>query len=152
MKQHLRVIAFFISTSALLSCSQPSDFSYNNGNNGSFNEFKGQWLVINYWAEWCKPCIKEIPELNAVAIHPNINVIGINFDAMDAAKEHEIMQKLHIEYPVVKGDFHLHYHYDMPVALPTSIVINPQGKVVKVLLGPQSQADIEKIVVESAKF
>lgn len=151
MKRHLHLITLFIAIITLISCSKPHDFSYNNKDNGHYGDFNDQWLLINYWAEWCKPCIKEIPELNALAQSKKINVIGINFDVMDAEKEAQIIKQLHIQYPVAKGDFHLHYHYDMPVSLPTSILINPEGKVVSVLLGPQSQASIENMLLAASK-
>src|SRR5690606_11211450 len=44
---------------------------------------QGQWLVINYWAEWCAPCRKEIPELNALPEHiDGVRVLGVNFDGL----------------------------------------------------------------------
>ena len=47
-------------------------------------DFHGRWLVINYWAEWCTPCIKEIPELNQLAQqYPELAVVGVNFDGTE---------------------------------------------------------------------
>jgi len=43
-------------------------------------DYRGQWVVINYWAEWCKPCIKEIPELNGLDRREGYRVLGANFD------------------------------------------------------------------------
>ena len=47
-------------------------------------ELEGQWLLINYWAEWCGPCRKEIPELNRLAQHPQaaVQVLGVNYDGV----------------------------------------------------------------------
>ena len=48
-------------------------------------QLEGQWLVINYWAEWCKPCRTEIPELNRLAVAlegQGARVLGVNFDAL----------------------------------------------------------------------
>ena len=47
----------------------------------SIAALKGQWVVINYWARWCKPCVKEIPELNKLnQQHTDITVLGVNYD------------------------------------------------------------------------
>ncbi|MEH6636515.1 MAG: TlpA disulfide reductase family protein, partial [Halioglobus sp.] len=44
-------------------------------------QLRGQWVVINYWAQWCKPCIKEIPELNELdQQYAKITVVGVNYD------------------------------------------------------------------------
>ena len=48
--------------------------------------YRGQWLYVNYWAEWCAPCLEEIPELNAFHRADNgAEVLGINFDQVDSA-------------------------------------------------------------------
>jgi thiol-disulfide isomerase/thioredoxin len=47
-------------------------------------QLRGQWVVINYWAIWCKPCIQEIPELNALNELPEVTVLGVNYDGAAA--------------------------------------------------------------------
>ena len=49
-------------------------------------QLQGQWLLINYWAEWCGPCRTEIPELNALSeTEQGLAVLGVNFDELRAA-------------------------------------------------------------------
>jgi len=151
MKQHRIVIAFFC-TIFLFGCSSEGDFTYLDGEKGRFDAFKGQWLLINYWAEWCKPCIKEIPELNTLAKSQEIKVIGINFDVMDINAETALNEKFNIQYPVVRGNFQAHFQFEMPNSLPTSILINPEGKVEHILLGPQSKESIEKLIRNTGKL
>ena len=50
----------------ILSC-QRNDIEVFNGPNTNIDKLNGNWVVINYWADWCAPCIKEIPELNNFA-------------------------------------------------------------------------------------
>ena len=42
---------------------QNNDIEVLNGSDTSFGKLQGKWIVVNYWADWCAPCIKEIPEL-----------------------------------------------------------------------------------------
>ena len=50
----------------LISC-QKNDIDVFDGPNTNIGKLNGNWVVINYWADWCAPCIKEIPELNEFA-------------------------------------------------------------------------------------
>ena len=51
----------------LLFACQKNDIEVFNGSNTNLDKLQGNWVVINYWADWCAPCIKEIPELNEFA-------------------------------------------------------------------------------------
>ena len=42
---------------------QKNDIEVYNGKDTSLEKLKGQWIIVNYWADWCAPCIKELPEL-----------------------------------------------------------------------------------------
>ena len=68
----------------LLFACQKNDIEVFNGSNTNLTKLEGSWVVINYWADWCAPCIKEIPELNEFA-HENkdIFVFTFNFDQLD---------------------------------------------------------------------
>ena len=58
----------------------------------------GKVLIINYWAIWCAPCRKEIPELNELASHykERLMVVGVNFDGSQGELlENEIQKSLH---------------------------------------------------------
>ena len=54
------------------------------GKDLSLDEFRGKWLVLNYWATWCAPCRKEIPDLSALhSAHEDIVVLGLAFEDTD---------------------------------------------------------------------
>lgn len=131
----------------LCACHSRADFSYSHGAEGYYSDFSGKWLVINYWAEWCKPCIKEIPELNAFAAsNKDVNLVGVNFDILPLEKEQVIIKQLDIRFPVARAFLHEHYGYAMPVSLPVTVIISPEGKVHKVLSGPQTAATLTQAV------
>jgi len=98
----------------------------------------GRWLVVNYWAVWCKPCVTEIPELNALArAEPNLVVLGVNFDQVGLKQLHVQRDKLGIEFPLLTTDAS-YLGLEKPRVLPTTYLINPAGEVAMTLIGPQS--------------
>ena len=112
----------------------------------ALQDLQGQWLVINYWAVWCKPCIEEIPELNSFAQHNSqrARVFGVNFDGSSGDELSAAIAQLGIAFPTLATDPAKQLGYERPTVLPTTIVINPQGKLQQILLGPQTAASLSK--------
>lgn len=107
----------------------------------------GKISVINYWASWCKPCIKEIPELNQLAAkHPDIAVIGINFDGI-AGEELDIeLKKFKLEYHVADKAFGKRLGIALPSVLPTTIILASDGSILHTLVGPQTEASLMALI------
>ncbi|AFU98315.1 TlpA family protein disulfide reductase [Simiduia agarivorans] len=103
-------------------------------------DLEGRWQLVNYWAVWCRPCRKEIPELNQLAeAVPSLAVLGVNFDRPPLAQLQRDRDALAIGFPVLaSGDLAL----PRPSALPTSYLINPAGETVAVLRGEQTYASL----------
>ena len=167
MKHLLQVLQLSILFSLLLACGQPAQFNYLDGSSGRFDQLKGQWTVVNYWAEWCKPCIKEIPELNALdASRDDIVVLGINYDLPERALLLQQARDLNIAFQNIVAaesavSFAEYFQYDKPVALPTTLIIDPELNVIDILRGPQDkasllarieQAEMSPIGIESANI
>jgi thiol-disulfide isomerase/thioredoxin len=103
------------------------------------SDYKGRWLVVNYWAEWCKPCIKEIPELNALdAKYPQVAVVGVNFDGETGDILRQQVDQLGIAFPVVQEEPSAALGVDLPSVLPATFIFNPDGKLAHSLVGPQT--------------
>tara|TARA_B110000902_G_scaffold87790_3_gene104333 strand:+ start:226 stop:666 length:441 start_codon:yes stop_codon:yes gene_type:complete len=124
-------------------CSEP-DFTDHQGNSGKFDDLGGRWMIINYWATWCKPCIEEIPELNQFSkAHANdVALFGVEFDQHQGEKLQNNIAKLGIEFPVLLDDPAPMLGISKPLGLPTTFVFNRSGKLHQVLKGPQTNATL----------
>lgn len=106
---------------------------------------EGQWLVINYWAEWCAPCRTEIPELNAFAAAQRDNgvkVLGVNFDGLQGDELSQAAERMGISFTVLAADPAKRFELPRSEALPVTYIIDAQGKVRERLLGEQSAAGL----------
>ena len=104
----------------------------------ALDKLRGQWVVINYWAIWCKPCAQEIPELNALDKLPGVTVLGVNFDAATGEELAGQLEKLDIRFPTLDADPAAQLGVPRPVVLPTSLVIDPSGNLDGTLVGAQT--------------
>lgn len=133
-----------IFTIALTACARNED---------SLAPYQGRWLVINYWATWCKPCREEIVHLNefAKAHAEKIAVIGINFDGVVGDELSKQAAELGIAFALLADDPAQSGHWKKPDVLPTTLILDPQGNVKKTMVGPQTRATLEAAVTDAKK-
>ena len=118
------------------------------GQEVSLKEHRGSWLVLNYWATWCAPCRKEIPELSALhEDRDDIIVLGLAFEDTDIENFDEFLEEFHPSYPLLQVDVYAPPEpFGAPRVLPTTIILNPEGFPVKTFLGPVTRKDIESFI------
>ena len=129
----------------LSACAKPAaDFTDVNGNPLYLSTLQEKWLVVNYWATWCAPCVKEIPELNRFSLEhvEAVTVLGVNFDQPRVSERQSQVKKMKIEFPVFSEDPSKRLDVEMPAVLPTTYVFAPGGKLIKTLVGPQSEQSL----------
>ena len=109
---------------------------------------KAEWQLINYWAEWCKPCIEEIGELNEFAhlYQDKVQVMGVNFDGLQGEALAAAGSKLGIKFKLLQSDPHQQFGYPRPSVLPTTVIIGPDKQIKEVLLGPQTVDSLAKAI------
>ena len=114
-------------------------------------QHRGKWVVVNFWATWCKPCVKEMPELSALdAMREHIEVIGLAYDDSDPKDIQAFLKQHPVAYPVAIVDtFDPPKSFATPRGLPTTYLIGPDGKVVKKFMGPVTAGDIESVIAAS---
>ena len=130
---------------SICGCSTEEQIEFSDGTRTKMSHWDDRWLVINYWAEWCAPCRHEIPELNQLhneRLASGIVVLGVNYDGLTQPKLGDVMQRMQIEFPVLKQDPQLRYGYERAEHLPMTVLINPAREVHEVLVGPQTATSI----------
>ena len=151
MTRILKLLVWLVLGACLTACSENFEFHDTNGNVIEFEKFQGEFLVLNYWAKWCKPCLEEIPELNLLAAEQGdkLSVIGVNFDILPVPELTAQVLSFGIDYPVVTADPADYLNLDKPEVLPTTYVLNSDLQLVKVLVGPQTRQSILQVLDNS---
>lgn len=134
----------------LVGCSsnQP-ELSDSEGHVIKMSDLKGKWVILNYWASWCKSCIEEIPALNEFYQHnkdKNIVLYGVNYDDLPMDTLKESITTVGIEFPVLTRDPGNELHLSELTAVPTTFIIDPNGKSVKMLVGPNTEQSLTQVI------
>ena len=122
------------------------------GNQYDLAAHRGKWVVVNFWATWCKPCVKEMPELSALdAMREHIEVVGLAYDDTAPDDLRAFLKKHPVVYPIAIVDT-----YDPPKAfatprgLPMTYLIAPDGTVAERYLGPITGAQLAERIAKGA--
>ncbi|WP_346836960.1 TlpA disulfide reductase family protein [Microbulbifer sp. SAOS-129_SWC] len=110
-------------------------------------DISGKVLLINYWAEWCKPCREEVPELNRFArATDGVLVLGVNYDRPPAGMVAKQARKMGIEFPLLADDPAPRWKQPRPEVLPSTLVIGADGRWRETLVGPQTETSLTAAV------
>lgn len=116
-----------------------------------FSDYRGQWLVVNYWATWCAPCRKEIPELSELHDErEDITVLGLAFEDADESDFEDFLSEFEVTYPILLVDvYNPPEPFGSPKALPTTYILDPEGRSVKTFVGPVTRQTLESFINEN---
>jgi len=147
MKTKALKLFFILLCTILLSSCQSRPNAYDTqGNPIYFKQYRGQYIVLNYWASWCKPCYQEIPEINALYQHYShqIHIFGINYDQTSPEKLKKLVAHMGIGFPVLQNNPGPYFGIKDITGLPVTYIIDPTGKIVDILTGEQTEANLKK--------
>ena len=105
---------------------------------------RGRWVIVNFWATWCVPCIKEMPDISRfVATHKNVTAIGLAYEDSDKADIQAFLAKHPVVYPIAQVAIdNPPKDFEEPRGLPTTYLIGPDGTVVRRFVGPVTQQSL----------
>ena len=104
-----------------------SDFTTLDGAKHKHSDYRGQYIIVNYFAEWCAPCLKEVPELSKL-------------NKTDEKLE-EIKDKYDMDFPLI-NNITTPFPFERPQYLPATFIINPDGSLKGQLFGEQSAENL----------
>ncbi|KWU59986.1 thiol-disulfide oxidoreductase ResA [Priestia megaterium] len=114
------------------------------GNNVHLSDLKGKGVFLNFWGTWCKPCEKEMPYMERQYSHfkdPNVEILAVNIEESDIAIK-SFVNRHGLTFPILKDrDGTVTEAYGI-TPIPTTFLIDKNGKILKVITGSMTERDI----------
>jgi len=111
------------------------------------DDYKGKWVLVNFWATWCPPCLEEMPALQQLhETRKDLVVIGIAMEYQDKEYVKQFADDLLVTFPIVLGDNKIAAQIGKVPGLPTTYLYNPEGRVVAQNVGALTREAVERYI------
>ncbi|MCB1977281.1 MAG: TlpA family protein disulfide reductase [Nitrosomonas sp.] len=133
----------------LLLASQAGAFQFKDtqGKTHTLADYQGRWVVVNFWATWCPPCLEEIPDL--ISLYENrkdVMVIGVAMEFSDPQVVMKFVEAMSISYPTILGSRQIASQLDDISMLPSTYFFDPDGRPAARKLGIVTRESIEAFI------
>lgn len=127
------------------------DFALNSldGKKVKLSDYKGKIVIVDFWATWCAPCRKGIPDLIELQNEfKEVQVIGISVDQNPMEVVPDFVKEFKINYPILISDPNVLQQYGGIEAIPTSFIISKDGKIINKYVGLYPKSTYERVIRE----
>ena len=145
----LRKISLVLVAMLWVSAATAEGFSVvdSKGKTHRLQDYKGKWVLVNFWATWCPPCLEEMPDLQKLhEKRKDVVVIGIAMEYKDPKYVLSFADDLLVTFPIVLGDSKIAAQIGRIDGLPTTYLYNPQGKLAAHNVGALTYQSVERYI------
>jgi thiol-disulfide isomerase/thioredoxin len=149
MRRRLFPAAFMLLLALAMLPATAADFSLtdSHGKPHRLSDYRGKWVIVNFWATWCAPCLEEMPDLVAIAeSRKDVQVFGVAMEFQDSKQVLQFAEGMFVNYPIVLGDRKTADQVGKVVGLPTTFIYDPQGKLAVRHVGKITRKQIERLL------
>lgn len=123
-----------------------------NGRMHALSDHRGRFVVVNFWATWCGPCVREIPMLRTLhAERDDVVVVGVNFEQIDDASLRAFLDEFEVSYPVVRAGGEPLLPFEPLLGLPTTFVVDPDGRLLARRTGEVTRDFIDDVLADHGR-
>ena len=161
MIKNLKLVALFaalLAVAVLAGCSTPASraadvpqfsFSSLEGKTVAMKDLGNKVVIVDFWATWCGPCREEIPHLNELYSElkgKGLEIVGISMDTDGTDGVKDFAREFRIQYPIVMGNEKVAESFGGIIGLPTTFIIDRNGRIAKKYIGLPLAADMARVV------
>lgn len=117
------------------------------GKTHTLADYRGKWVIVNFWATWCPPCLEEIPDLVAISdAREDVQVLGVAMGYQDPQQVLQFAEGMFVDYPIVLGDEKTARQIGKVVGMPTTFVYDPKGRLAQRYVGKVTREQLERVM------
>jgi thiol-disulfide isomerase/thioredoxin len=144
-----RLLLAFLACFAAAAGAQEFSLIDATGKTHRLSDYRGKWVLVNFWATWCPPCLEEMPDLGSLydaRRDRDLVVIGIAMDYRSREEVIEFADNMLVSYPIVLGEKKVTEQFARIRGLPTTLIYDPEGLLVKTHVGAITRRQVESII------